>query len=139
MGVTLVDARTVLQEFLLGTDNAAGVALNAAIGNRAWPDEPFSSFKNTQKAVVFSVRVDLDLRRTSQVCEVVVKSFGGSNKRSDARATARLVFSRLDGGSGSTASGGITLARCLKFDMGLFGDPDTGWPIHLSRYEARIY
>ena len=135
MGVALKDSTQILYEFL----TASGNSFNTAVGNRVWDREAASSFANTEKAVVFTMFEDVELRRTSQLCEVVIKCFGGDNKRSSARQTARLLFERLDDGSGTTATGGITLARCLDFDQGPFADPDTGWPIHVSKYEIRFY
>jgi len=134
MGVTLVDSTQVIWEFLTAT----GTSLYTAVSTRVWDREFPASFKNTQKALVFMAQETVERNNDDQICSVIIKHFGGSNKRSDARSLARLTFERLDSQRGSVASGEITLAKCLIFDMGPFVDPLTGWPNHLSKYEVRL-
>lgn len=134
MGITLVDSSQVIYEFL----TVSGNAFSTAVGTRVWRDVHPASFMNTQKAVVFMVQEEVERNCDDQIAEITAKCFGGSNKPSDARATARLLFGRLDSVRGRVTTGEITLAKCLLFDMGPFVDPDTGWPIHLSKYEVRL-
>lgn len=127
----MADPILILWEYLTESGND----LYTSVGTRVWCPIPPPSFDNTEPGLVYhpddqAPEAPMNVLMSS----IVFKCYGGSDSFSDARAIAEKLYGRLHMVSATTTSGQIVRVRCAHMSQ-MGADPDTGWPVHLARYE----
>jgi hypothetical protein len=129
------DPILIVHEFL----SAPGTDLNTLVGDRIWSPIAPDGFQNTQPALIYHPDVQApEAPMNVMVNSVVFKCYGGDGTFSKAREVAMRLYERLHMGRGTTASGKIIQSRCTLMQQAGY-EPDTGWPIHVARFEVVTY
>ena len=133
--MALADGCEIVREWLA----TSGTTLYTLCATRISTPVAPNGFSNTQAAIIFhqeAGRGESDPNVSDDV--YVFKCYGGSAQYSDARNVFRKLYDRLHTKSGDTASdGGIVDAYCVAQTMA-GPEPDTGWPVHISKFRIRI-
>lgn len=114
----------------------AGTELYSLTGERIWSPVSPETWRNEQPGIIFHADGCMpETPRDVFVNTFVFKCYGGNDTYTMARTVAQALYNRLHGGHGTTPAGTLVRARCTLMVQG-GADPNTGWPVHLVRFDT---